>query len=250
MPRTDIASHRGGAFLWPENSAQAFRNALATPAEQLELDVHLSADGVVVVIHDAMLDRTTDAAGPVRARTLAELRQVRVRGTGGEPPPTLAEAVALIREAGRILRLEIKADIEGRPYPGIVPACLEIVDAAGMRGRTVAMSFQPLTVTELAAAHGLQRTVLLLEAKPWRGMGVPGAVALGKSCGAAEVGLPVEELDAEAVTGFRAAGLGVGAWGANDAVSIDRGLGLGLDAIATDDPPLALRQRDSFLHRK
>ena len=60
MPRTDIASHRGGAFLWPENSALAFRQALALPAEQLELDVHLSADGAVVVIHDATLDRTTD----------------------------------------------------------------------------------------------------------------------------------------------------------------------------------------------
>ena len=90
MPRTDIASHRGGAFLWPENSALAFRQALVLPAEQLELDVHLSADGAVVVIHDATLDRTTDSTGPVRARTLAELRQVRVKGTGGEPPPTLA----------------------------------------------------------------------------------------------------------------------------------------------------------------
>src|SRR3712207_2672735 len=124
MPRTDIASHRGGAFLWPENSALAFRQALTLPAEQLELDVHLSADGEVVVMHDATLDRTTDARGPLRARTLAELRQVRVKGTGGVAPPTLAEAAALVRGAGRILRLEVKADGEGRPYPGIVPACV------------------------------------------------------------------------------------------------------------------------------
>lgn len=243
MPRTDIASHRGGAFLWPENSALAFRLALALPAEQLELDVHLTADGQVVVMHDATLDRTTDARGLVRARTLAELRQVRLKGTGGEPPPSLAEAAAMTREAGRILRLEVKADADGRPYSGIVQACLAVLDAAGMRGRTVAMSFQPLTVAEFAAAGGLLRRVLLIEAKPWRGMGLPGAVALARSCGAEEVGLPVGELEAAAVAGFRAAGLGVGAWGCNDAATIRQGLDLGLDAIATDDPPLALRLR-------
>jgi glycerophosphoryl diester phosphodiesterase len=243
MPRTDIASHRGGAFLWPENSMLAFRQALALPAEQLELDVHLSADGAVMVIHNATLDRTTDTTGPVRARTLAELHQARVKGTGGEPPPTLAEAAALTREAGRLLRLEVKADVEGRPYPGIVTACLAVLDAAGMRGQTVAMSFQPRTTAELSAAGGLLRTVLLLESKPWRGMGLPGAIALGRSCGAAEIGLPVGELDAASVAGFRAASLGIGAWGANHAESIRRGLELGLDAIATDDPPLALRLR-------
>ncbi|MBK1658643.1 glycerophosphodiester phosphodiesterase [Paracraurococcus ruber] len=241
--QTDIASHRGGAFLWPENSLLAFREALALPAEQLELDVHLSADGEVVVIHDATLDRTTDARGPVRDRSLAALRGVRVKGTGGEPPPTLAEAAALVAATGRILRLEVKADGEGRPYPGIVPACLAVLDAAGLRGRTVAMSFQPLTMAEFAAAGGLLRRVLLLEAKPFRGMGLPGAVALARGCGAEEIGLPVGELDADAVAGFRAAGLAVGAWGANDAATIRHGLALGLDAIATDDPPLALRLR-------
>jgi glycerophosphoryl diester phosphodiesterase len=243
MLRTQIASHRGGAILWPENSALAFRQALALPAEQLELDVHLSADGEVVVIHDATLDRTTDATGPVGSRSLAELRRVRVRGTGGEPPPTLAEAAAMTGAAGRILRLEVKADAAGRPYPGIVPACLAVLDAAGMRARTVAMSFQPLTVAELAAAGGLLRRVLLLEAKAWRGMGLPGAVALSRACGAEEIGLPVSELDAGSVGDFRAAGLAVGAWGCNEAGSIRRGLALGLDAIASDDPPLALRLR-------
>ena len=179
----------------------------------------------------------------MRARSLAELCRIRVKGTGGEPPPTLAEAAALTRDAGRILRLEVKADVEGRPYPGIVPACLAVLDAAGMRGRCVAMSFQPLTLAEFAAAGGLRRRVLLLEARPWRGMGLPGAVALARGCGAEEIGLPVGELDQAAVAGFRADGLAVGAWGANDAATIRHGLALGLDAIASDDPPLALRLR-------
>jgi glycerophosphoryl diester phosphodiesterase len=243
MPLTQIASHRGGAFLWPENSALAFRQALALPAEQLELDVHLSADGVPMVIHDATLDRTTDAQGPVRARDRAALRAVRLRGTGGESLPTLAEAAALTRAAGRVLRLEIKADGAGRPYPGMVPLCLAALDSEAMRPCTVLMSFQLLTVAEAAAAGGLAGLVLLLEAVPWRGMGVAGAVALARGCGATEIGLPIGEYDAASVAALRAAGLAVGAWGANDAAGIGRAFDLGLDVIATDDPPLALRLR-------
>jgi glycerophosphoryl diester phosphodiesterase len=245
MPRTEIASHRGGAFLWPENSLLAFRHALALPAEQLELDVHASADGEAMVFHDATLDRTSDGSGPIGALTREALRSVRLKGTGGEPVPTLAEAAALVRDAGRVLRLEIKADGEGRPYPGLVARCCAVLDALGLRGRTVVMSFQPRTMAEAAAAGGFLRRVLLVESKPWRGMGEAGAVALARGCAAEEIGLPIGEWDEAAVAAVRAAGLGAGAWGTNHAATIRRGLALGLDAIASDDPPLAIRLRDA-----
>jgi glycerophosphoryl diester phosphodiesterase len=240
---TEIASHRGGAILWPENSLLAFRQALALPAEQLEIDVHLTADGEVAVIHDATLDRTTDGTGPVRARTMAELRRLRLKGTGGEGVPSLAEVVALTREAGRILRLEIKADGMGRPYPGIVPACLAVLDAARMRARTVLMSFEPMTVAAAAAAGGFHRLVLLMGSRPWHGMGPEGAIALARACHAEELGLTIADWEEDSVAALRAAGLGVSAWGTNDEASIRRGFALGMDAIATDDPPLALRLR-------
>lgn len=243
MHRTAIASHRGGALLWPENSPTAFRQALALPAEQLELDVHLSADGHPVVLHDATLDRTTDAAGPVRARSLAELREVRLRGTGGEAVPTLAEVAVLVRDAGRVLRLEIKADAGGRPYPDSVPRCLEVLDAAALRNHTVLMGFEPDTVAAAAAAGGFARIVLLLGGRAWRGMGEAAAVAVARASGAGEIGLPISELDARAVAALRDAGLGVGAWGANHEPTIRRALALGLDVMATDDPVLALRLR-------
>lgn len=243
MHRTAIASHRGGALLWPENSFSGLRQALALPAEQLELDVHLSADGHPVVIHDATLDRTTDGSGPVHARSLDELRRLHLRGTEGEPMPTLAEAAALVREAGRVLRLEIKADGAGRPYPGSVPRCLEVLDAAALRNHTVLMGFEPRTVAEAAAAGGFARIVLLLAARPWRGMGVPAAVALARASGAGEIGLPIAELDARAVAALREAGLAVSAWGTDHEPTIRRALALGLDAMATDDPVLALRLR-------
>ena len=59
-----IAAHRGGAGLWPEASLGAFRNAIALGVEFLEFDLHLTADGEVVVLHDPTLERTTTARSP------------------------------------------------------------------------------------------------------------------------------------------------------------------------------------------
>src|SRR5215208_3789095 len=85
-PRPMVFAHRGGSALKPENTIEAFDNGLAVGADGLELDVHLSSDGVVVVHHDSALDRTTTLTGPTAARTADELRQVNV--------PTLADVLA------------------------------------------------------------------------------------------------------------------------------------------------------------
>ena len=63
--RPRLAAHRGGAGVWPENSLIAFRSAIALGVDDLELDVHLTADGDLVVIHDRTLERTTSGRGPV-----------------------------------------------------------------------------------------------------------------------------------------------------------------------------------------
>src|SRR4029453_16267 len=79
--RLTVFAHRGGAGLAPENTRGAFSQAAALGVDGCELDVRLSKDGEVVVIHDATLDRTTDADGPVSALTAAELG----RGGAGFP---------------------------------------------------------------------------------------------------------------------------------------------------------------------
>jgi glycerophosphoryl diester phosphodiesterase len=75
-PRPGVFAHRGGCALGPENTIAAFDRGLAAGADGLELDVHLSADGVVVVHHDETLERTTDGSGPIARRTAAELARV------------------------------------------------------------------------------------------------------------------------------------------------------------------------------
>lgn len=243
--RTIIASHRGGAFLWPENSLTAIRAALALPAEQVELDVHASLDGEPVVMHDATLDRMTDATGPVNALSWEALSRLRVRGTGGEGVPHLAHATRLIAEAGQVLRLEVKADAEGLPYPGLVARCVAAVDAADWRPRTVLMSFEPATVAEAAGFGGFDQLVWLADGRRLRGMREADLIAQCRACGATELGVHEAFAHERLRDALRAAGLRLSVWAANHAPSISRVLALGLDALATDDPPLALRLRQS-----
>jgi glycerophosphoryl diester phosphodiesterase len=119
--RAQVFAHRGGAALRPENTIAAFDNGLSFGADGLEFDVHLSRDGVVVVHHDATLDRTTDHRGPVAALTAAELARVDAaynfvpRGQSGHPPfrgagfgiPTLREVLHRYGDISIIIELKV-----------------------------------------------------------------------------------------------------------------------------------------------
>src|SRR5215813_12258502 len=97
---TDIASHRGGALLWAENSRLAFEQTAGLPVEQVEFDVHPSRDGRLVVIHDATLDRTTDGSGPVSAHDWAHLNRLILKGSGGQRVLLLDEVMEIFRPTG------------------------------------------------------------------------------------------------------------------------------------------------------
>lgn len=239
-----IAAHRGGLFLWPENSARAFRAAARLPIEQAECDVHMTADGEVVVMHDATMDRMTDASGPVAGRSLAQFQAARVRGTEGEAPPTLAEYLAILGPSRVAPRIEIKCDADRRAYPGIVPRTLVLLDAAGQRGRAWIIGFNAGMMAEAQAAGGLAGVALLFERPTLADIGLDGAIAVARGCGVAEIGLHESLVDAPLITRVRAAGLGIGVWGANHEAAIRRMLALGVDVFATDDPPLAVRLRE------
>lgn len=112
-----LYAHRGASATAPENTLAAFRHALEAGADGVELDIHLSADGVPVVIHDETLERTTDGVGPVAAQPAAALRVLDAGfwfspSFAGEPLPTLGEALRLL--AGRLrLNLEVKESRAG-----------------------------------------------------------------------------------------------------------------------------------------
>jgi glycerophosphoryl diester phosphodiesterase len=240
---TAIASHRGGAFLWPENSLTAFRQTARLRLEQAECDVHALADGQVVVLHDATLERTTDGHGAVAALDTTGIRRLRVKGGAGEAPPLLAEMIDALAGSSVAPRVEIKSDGAGRAYPGLVGRVLETLDQKGVRSATWIIAFDAEVAAEAAAAGGLAGVAWLLEDATWRGLGIRGTIAVAKAYGFPEIGVGQSQLDAEACSALRAAGLRISVWGANHAASIQRMLDLGIDVLTTDDPPLAIALR-------
>src|SRR5262252_8539584 len=93
-----VFAHRGGSALAPENTIAAFDNGLALGADGLELDVHLSRDGVVVVHHDRLLDRTTALRGPIAERTADELGRAGI--------PSLEDVLVRYREPRVIVEMK------------------------------------------------------------------------------------------------------------------------------------------------
>ncbi|WP_198369257.1 glycerophosphodiester phosphodiesterase [Roseomonas rosulenta] len=243
-PPTAIASHRGGAFLWPENSLTAFRETARLKLEQAECDVHATADGEVVVLHDTTLERTTDGVGAVSALTAAQLRRLRVKGCRGEAPPMLDDMLGALAESVVVPRIEIKADAHGRPYHGLVPRVIGALDRKGMRRSAWIIAFDAQVAAEAAGAGGLAGVAWLLERVTWSGLGVRGTIAVAKAYGFPEIGVQEAQLDPEACAALRAAGIRISVWGANHESSIRRMLGLGVDVLTTDDPPLAIALRD------
>src|ERR671938_850947 len=104
--RVWVVGHRGAMGHCPENTLASFERGLELGADWIELDVHLSRDGALIVIHDETLDRTTNGHGLVRERTLAELRQL--DAGQGQRIPTLDEVLEWARAHETIVDIEIK----------------------------------------------------------------------------------------------------------------------------------------------
>ncbi len=137
-----IVAHRGGAFLGPENTLSCISKGMETGAEWIEIDVHLSADGKIVVCHDETVDRTTNGTGLISRMTYDHIQALNVvdsEGTvTGEHIPLLEEVLELIKGKAKLL-LEIKRSRNS--LPGIEKACLDCIKSHGMLDQVVFQSF-------------------------------------------------------------------------------------------------------------
>ena len=238
-----FAAHRGGALLWAENSLLAFRNALALGADFLELDVHLTRDGEVVVIHDATLERTTTGAGPVRERTLAELGAVRLKDRAGamleERIPTLDQVVALAVAGKRQMLLEIKTDERRQRYPEIEEKVFAVLDRHRFTPFTVVMAFEGATWRRVRQLRPDARVAALYSARMLPGAAVTSELGALRQAGVAFVGLDQALVNAEVAKQARLAGLTLGVWTVNERDAIARFIDQGVGVVITDRPDLA-----------
>jgi glycerophosphoryl diester phosphodiesterase len=241
-----VAAHRGGAGPWPENSLPAFRDAMGLGVDFLETDVHLTADGEVVVLHDPTLDRTTTGTGPVGERRLAELATLRLRAPDGtatdESLPTLARLLDLLAPARAGLLLEIKVGGGGRRYPGIEEKVVGLLRDRGLTARTIVMAFQADTIRRVRQLDPTIRTLLLIGQARMDREGSPAAVVgWATDAGATHLGIEHRALDAAVVTAARPRALGVAAWTVDAEPDMRRMVDLGVDILITNRPAVARR---------
>lgn len=231
---SSICAHRGGALLWPENSLTAFRHALALPIEEVECDVHLSADGVAMVHHDATLDRTTEGTGPVAHRTAAELAATRLRGLN-EGLPSLAALLELVAASGKLLRLEIKADHQNHHVPALLAAVR--ADLARIPARIRLMSFLPACLVEAAMAD--MDLLIRPSDMAWHSAASLNAYAAGLGCNGLGFGFETAELPRvlPGITGTS------NIWRADSAAALEQAFAWAPHSITTDDPVRALALR-------
>ena len=146
-----IWAHRGCSYRFPENTLSSFREALEYEITGIELDIQLSKDGEIVVIHDETVDRTTDHTGYLKDYTLAELKAMKIRGDENEHVPTIREVLELIREdcfsRGILLNIELK-NSEVR-YEGMEQMILDLVKEYDMEPYIIYSSFNPESVAQL-----------------------------------------------------------------------------------------------------
>jgi len=217
---TSNIGHRGAAGLEPENTLRAFRRAAREGADILELDLRVTLDGHLVVLHDPTVDRTTDGQGAVDALTLAEVRQL--DGGKGERIPTLEEVLG------------------ATPLP--IHAELKVVEAAKplarlISGEKIADRLTPISF-DAEALQCIKRLLpdlsvgLIFSGSP------PDAAGRARAVGASLASLEAAHLGEGAVEICQQAGLKVTTWTVNEPEQMRRALRLGVDGIVTDRPDL------------
>lgn len=254
---SQLIGHRGGRHLWPENSLLGFREVLNLPVDAVELDLHLTRSGEVAVMHDPLLERTSDGLGEVRDLTPEARRALRLRGPDGaltdEGLPLLSEVLEIFAPAGMELQLEIKGDAHGGQYEGLAEAILAEVDRLYARDRVVLTSFDLDVLAHCKAVAPETRRLLSMS----RGSAVLLAGWLGLAAtdldGVLEAALGLADFIAvqedffasefEAITA-KVPMEKLGAWVINTPEALERWLAIGPGLITSDDPALACAIRD------
>ena len=234
----NVVAHRGFSGKFPENTAIAFKEALALGVEMIELDVHLAIDGSLIVVHDATVDRTSDGTGRVDTLTLEEIKAMDAGSWfdpkfKGEQFLELEEALDLIGDQVR-LNVHIKAYDETR-----MPVVTQTIDEIGARG----------LVKSCFIASDEQSVILVKQILPDLAAcnlsTKPTETYIGRSLSfGCEILQPGHaQVDKDLVTEAHAHGLEVNPFYADEEDEMNRLMAAGVDGILTNHPDVLQKVR-------
>ncbi|MEU1314761.1 glycerophosphodiester phosphodiesterase [Streptomyces tibetensis] len=224
--------HRGVMGVEPENTLRSFVAAQEAGLDAIELDLHLSKDGALVVMHDTDVDRTTDGTGPIAEKTLAELRAL--DAGRGERVPVFEEVLDAVHTP---LQAEIKDKQAAR-------ALAEVMNRRGLAGRVEVSSFHDEAIAEIKPLVPGVRTALI-SSLPQSRTNSSGGTPIGTDivdraveAGAETVCLNIRRLTLEIVERARKADLRIIGWVVNTQDQLRLVRAFGLDGATTDHPDI------------
>ena len=219
-----LTGHRGAAKLEPENTLLSIQKAIDLGVDQIEIDVHLTRDQHLVVLHDTTVDRTTDGQGAIADFTLAEAKQL--DAGKGERIPTLQEVMDLVR--GKvILQIELKG-------PNTTEPVIQVVEQNSMENEVLLTSFVHERLREARHLNPNLRLGALWSNPP------PDACEQAIGMGAEAIHIQHLNIDPQLVQQAHAHGLKIRAWNPDTVEEIQRVIDLGVDAIGSNRPDLLI----------
>ncbi len=219
-----LTGHRGAAELEPENTRLSIQKAIDLGVDQVEIDVHLTRDQHLVVIHDATVDRTTDGQGAVADFTLEEVK--RLDAGKGERIPTLQEVIDLVR--GKVvLQIELKG-------PDTAESVVRTVKQNNIESEVLLTSFVHERLREAPQLNPSLALGALWTNPPTDTC--EQAIDMGEEA----IHIQYQNIDAQLVQKAHAHGLNIRAWNPDTVEVIQRVIDLGVDAVGSNRPDLLI----------
>ncbi|HOX31218.1 MAG TPA: glycerophosphodiester phosphodiesterase family protein [Spirochaetales bacterium] len=230
--KTLVLGHRGADGYAPENTMVSFEKGLECGADLLELDIHLSADGEIVVMHDADVSRTTDGSGSIERKTLAEIKKLDAGAKFGEKfrgerVPTLRELLDWSRD-----KIPLVIEIKGDPFPavGIEEKLVAMLRDYGLVGESMAISFHHSSLVKIKKLEPALATGILCFGE------FVDFVGAARAALADSVRPGWQYWSAEAVQAVSDAGLVPSTWNADDETVMGRMVPMGIASIGSNYP--------------
>lgn len=247
-----VIAHRGGCGLWPENTMFAFERAARMGVDVLEFDIRSTADSVLVVIHDATVDRTTDGAGAVAEMTVADLKRLdagyRWTNDDGRTFPYRGQGIT-IPTLEEVLKTfpDIRLNIEIKPEEqAVVERFCRMIQTYGAADKTLVASFRPQTIERIRSIYPVVATAASTSDALWFWFLNTLWIGAAYQPSAHALQVPASINDMEVVTerfveGAHRHNMAVHVWTINREEDMRRLIRMGVDGIMTDYPDRFLR---------